>query len=84
MEHQAHSETDSMSAGKRLLSKKCDAGNHSKLRKEHVFRQQLHLLAVSDDPVSAFVDALSQDHYMPSILDCVPTDNCGKLAVYFA
>ena len=78
MEHQAQSETDSMSGDERLILKECNADNQSILRKEHVFRKQLHLLAANDDRVSAFVDAFSQDHqYMPSILDFVPTDFCG-------
>ena len=78
MEHRAQSETDSMSADERSISKACNADNQSILRKEHVFRKQLHLLAANDDRVSAFVDAFSQDHqYMPSILDFVPIDSCG-------
>ena len=78
MEHQGHSDTDSISADERLLSKEYDADNQSILRKEHVFRKQLHLLAANDDRVSAFVNAFSQDHqYMPSILDYVPTDFCS-------
>ncbi|DBB05593.1 TPA: hypothetical protein ACH3X1_012537 [Trebouxia sp. C0004] len=78
MEQQAHSETDSMSADERLLSKEYDADNQCILRKVHVFRKLLHLLAANDDRVLAFVKAFSQDHqYMPSILDFVPTDCCG-------
>ena len=78
MEHQAQSETDSMSADDRLIPKGCNADNQSILRKERVFRKQLHLLAANDDRVSAFVDAFSQDYqYMPSILDFVPIDFCG-------
>ena len=78
MEHQARSETDSMSADERLLSKECDADNQSILRKERVFRKQLHLLAANDDRVSAFVNAFSQDHqYLPGILDLVPIDHCS-------
>ena len=78
MEHQAQSEIDSMNADDRFTSKECNADNQSILRKEIVFRKQLHLLAANDDRVSAFVDAFSQDHqYMPSILDFVPTHFCG-------
>lgn len=76
MEHEAHTETESMSADERLLSNEYSVDDASILHKEHVFRKQLHLLAAKDDRVSAFVNVFSQDQQcMPSILDFVPSDH---------
>lgn len=77
MEREASSETDSMSGDDRLLTQECETEHPSILRKEHVFRKQLHLLAANDDRVSAYVTAFCQNHQnVPSILDFVPIDCC--------
>ena len=78
MEHQADPQTGSLSADDRLLSKEYDADDESILQKEHMFRQQLQLLAAKDNRVTAFVTAFSQDQpCMPSVLDFVTFNQYG-------
>ena len=51
LEHEGHSETDSMSADERLLSKEYDDEDETILQRERVFKRQLHLLAAKDHRV---------------------------------
>jgi len=81
MEHEANLETRSTSSDATSQTNEYDAtddSNASFLQKDRLFKKQLHWLAAKDERVSAFLSTLSQDQQcMPSILDFVPSAQCG-------
>ena len=81
MEHEANLDAGSTSSGARSQTNEYDATDDntaSFVQKERLFKKQLYWLAAKDERVSAFLSTLNQNpQRMPSILDFVPSAQCG-------